>query len=349
MNRESPERDEEEPGLALDAAEETVVETADGDEAAAEMAQEAEGDGDVVGATDSEAAIEAIAATDADEEVANEESEREAEKLLEARVEAMLFSSEMPLPAPRLCELLRAEKREVLEAIDRLNVFYGDTGRAFRISGIAGGFQMVTTSEHGEVLSQLQKERVPSRLSQAALETLSIIAFKQPVTRAEVDAIRGVTASDRVLRHLIERKVVRIAGRAEAPGRPLLYGTTREFLSYFGLERLTDLPRPDELKALLAGDFPDEAVARSGLLEEDELADTDTGDSEGGASGESDAAPEFDESSDEEEAVDELDRLYDDEEDDADGDDSPHDEPPLEPSLSHSGEESDDRDGAAAP
>jgi segregation and condensation protein B len=122
------------------------------------------------------------------------------------------------------------------------------------------------------VLSKLHADRIPSRLSRAALETLAIIAFKQPVTRAEVDAIRGVSASDRVLRHLLERKTIRIAGRAEAPGRPLLYGTTREFLEYFGLASLSDLPRTDELEALLAGDRP---AAATSLFEDEEEVELD--------------------------------------------------------------------------
>jgi segregation and condensation protein B len=172
----------------------------------------------------------------------------------------VLFSSEIPLPVRRLTELTSCAKGDVLAAIDRLNVFYAETNRAFRIAELAGGFQMVTTPEHAETLGALHKERVPSRLSRAALETLSIIAFKQPATRAEIDAIRGVSASDRVLRNLIERKLVRIAGRAELPGRPLLYGTTREFLAYFGLASVSDLPRTDELNALLEGRVNEEAA-----------------------------------------------------------------------------------------
>jgi len=267
-----------------------------------------------------------------------EPTEAEAERTLEARVEALLFSSEVPLPAARLAGLLRAEKRDVLEAVDRLNMFYGETRRAFRITAIAGGFQMVTTTEHADVLVQLQKDRVPSRLSQAALETLAIIAFKQPVTRAEIDAIRGVTASDRVLRHLIDRKVVRIAGRSEAVGRPLLYGTTREFLAYFGLEKLTDLPRPDELAALLAGEFPAEAAPGGILAEFDaELHGELSAD-------EVDEADEADAAAAPQESV----RDPHDESDLFETDDSADEESSFEPSVSHSGEESDDRDGASS-
>ena len=173
---------------------------------------------------------------------------------LDASLEALLFSCEEPMTAMRLAQMLGVRKGEVLEIIDHLNVFYGEHHRSFRIVPLAGGFQLVTTPDHAELLGRLHKEKVASKLSRAALETLSIIAFKQPVTRAELDAIRGVSASDGVIRHLMERSLVRIAGRAEAPGRPLLYGTTREFLAAFGLHAVTDLPRTDELAALLAGE-----------------------------------------------------------------------------------------------
>jgi segregation and condensation protein B len=171
---------------------------------------------------------------------------------VDLQVEALLFSSEVPLPARRLADLTGQPRGQILEAVDHLNVHYAETQRSFRIVEIAGGYQMVTTPQFAGVLAELHRERIPARLSQAALETLAIIAFRQPVTRAEIDRIRGVSASDGVLRHLLERKVVRIAGRAEAPGRPLLYGTTSEFLGYFGLPSLGDLPRREELEAMLA-------------------------------------------------------------------------------------------------
>jgi len=200
--------------------------------------------------------------------VSSEASAEPAPPSLDAILEAVLFTSETPVPVARLAEIAGVSKGEALEAIDRLNVFYAETSRAFRIQPLAGGFQLVTNREFAPFLSRLHAERVAPKLSRAALETLAIIAFKQPVSRAEIDAIRGVTASDRVLRHLLERKAVRIAGRAEAPGRPLLYGTTREFLSYFGLSNLSDLPRSDELAALLAGDRPPEDDAVEEGLEE---------------------------------------------------------------------------------
>jgi segregation and condensation protein B len=184
---------------------------------------------------------------------ASDDSPADAGDSLACAVEALLFSSEIPLTTERLASLTGAVKRDLLAAVDHLNVFYAETGRVFRISSLAGGFQLVTLPEHAELLSRLHKDGVPTRLSRAALETLAIVAFKQPVTRGEVDQLRGVTGSDGVLRNLLERKLVRIAGRAQVPGRPLLYATTKEFLSYFGLAALDDLPRTAEIEALLAG------------------------------------------------------------------------------------------------
>jgi segregation and condensation protein B len=220
---------------------------------------------------------------------------------LDSIIEAILFTSETPMTAVRLAEITETTRGEALEAIDRLNVFYAESSRAFRIAPIAGGFQMVTSAQFARVLSKLHAERVPTRLSRAALETLAIIAFKQPVTRAEIDAIRGVSASDRVLRHLLERKAVRIAGRAEAPGRPLLYGTTREFLTYFGLSSLSDLPRSEELDALLAGDRApredalEDALEDSAGAESEEAANRATGSASPDPEGEESLAETYEE------------------------------------------------------
>ncbi|MAF27230.1 MAG: SMC-Scp complex subunit ScpB, partial [Gemmatimonadetes bacterium] len=184
-------------------------------------------------------------------------------------VEALLFSCEIPLAPRRLADLCGAERKDVLRAIDELNLAYAESGRVFRIVALAGGFRMVTVSGFSELLTRLHKEKIPSRLSRAALETLSIVVFKQPATRAEIDAIRGVTSTDSVLRHLLERKLVRIAGRADAPGRPLLYTTTREFLVYFGLENVSDLPGTAELESLLAGELPEGTLTENGAASEE--------------------------------------------------------------------------------
>ncbi len=164
---------------------------------------------------------------------------------LTARIEALLISSDRPLSEARLSALLglpgKGTAQQVKDAIDELNESYQSTQRAFVIERLAGGWQIMTKSEYGDLLAQLHADRQQSRLSQAALETLSIIAYRQPVMRAEIEAIRGVGCGE-VLRGLLERRLVKITGRAEELGRPMLYGTTQEFLKVFGLAGLDDLP-----------------------------------------------------------------------------------------------------------
>lgn len=173
-------------------------------------------------------------------------------------VEAILTASDTPVTTGKLADLVGRETgaKEVRRYIDDLNEVYVKTGRAFRISEVAGGFQYSVHHEFAPWIRRLFQER-PARLSQAALEVLSIVAFKQPITKAEVEHIRGV-ASDGVLRHLIEKGLVRIAGRSDGVGRPLLYGTARDFLKFFGLKTLADLPRIREIEDLLK-DEGDEA------------------------------------------------------------------------------------------
>jgi len=164
---------------------------------------------------------------------------------LTLRVEAILVSSDRALSDARLIELLglptKGGKSRLREAIDGLNETYASSNRAFRIEPLAGGWQMMTQPAFGPLLTRLHQVRQSSKLSQAALETLSIVAYRQPIMRAEIEAIRGV-ASGEVLRGLMERRLVKIVGRAEELGRPMLYGTTKEFLEVFGLANLEDLP-----------------------------------------------------------------------------------------------------------
>lgn len=161
-------------------------------------------------------------------------------------LEALLFASDVPLEAERIREVLDltdvAEARAVVEALQaRLDA----APRALWVTEVGGGFRMVTRPEMAPWLVRLARARTRARLSRPALETLAIIAYRQPVSRPEVDAIRGVS-SEGVLDSLLERRLVRIAGRKEAPGRPFLYETTREFLVAFGLRDLGDLPRVEE-------------------------------------------------------------------------------------------------------
>ena len=164
---------------------------------------------------------------------------------LTQRVEALLFASERSLSETKMKTVLGIEDEDAIKqiksAIDALNKSYDDGARAFRIERIAGGYRVMTREELAPLVSRLHAERQQQKLSQAALETLSIIAYRQPVMRAEIEVIRGVACGD-VLRGLMDRRLVKIVGRAEELGRPMLYGTTREFLNIFGLANLNDLP-----------------------------------------------------------------------------------------------------------
>ncbi len=163
------------------------------------------------------------------------------------RVEAVLVTSERPVREARLVEATELSAADVRAAIASLNDTYEDSNRVFRITAVADGWQMLTLPEVAPVLARLLAARQQARLSQAAMETLSIIAYRQPVLRAEIEAIRGVACGE-VLRGLLERRLIRIAVRAEELGRPMLYGTTREFLRIFGLSGIDDLPEVDGLQ-----------------------------------------------------------------------------------------------------
>jgi len=177
-------------------------------------------------------------------------------------IEALLIAADEPLSASRIASVLNdAGAKEVRDFVDDLNAEYVETGRSFRITEVAGGFQFMVHAEFGPWVRRLMRDRSSARLSQASLETLAIVAFKQPIIRAEVEHIRGVNI-DGVMRNLMEKNLIRIAGRSEAPGRPLLYGTTRDFLKHFGLKTLSDLPKLRELEDLVA-ERPEEAEGES--------------------------------------------------------------------------------------
>ncbi|GJQ26456.1 MAG: hypothetical protein HBSAPP02_14880 [Phycisphaerae bacterium] len=183
-------------------------------------------------------------------------------------VEAILFATDSPLPAAKIAKILGVgDAREVRGHIAALNQLYADMGLSFRINEIAGGFQMLTLPAFNAWLSKLLRTRDETRLTPAALETLAIVAYKQPVTRADVESIRGVAAGD-VLNRLREMNLVKIVGRAEDLGRPMLYGTTKRFLEVFGLASLEELPQVEALRGgAAAAPPPREPVgspARSG-------------------------------------------------------------------------------------
>jgi segregation and condensation protein B len=164
-------------------------------------------------------------------------------------LEAMLMGTQHPLTAGRLAELMELEStRPIRKAIKALNQQYSDTDRSFRIEQVAGGYQILTLPRYGEVLKRLHQREIDAKLTKAALETLAIIAYKQPILRADIEAIRGVACGETV-RSLMEKHLVKIAGRAEVPGRPILYGTTKRFLELFGLNSTKDLPQSEDKAA----------------------------------------------------------------------------------------------------
>jgi segregation and condensation protein B len=181
-------------------------------------------------------------------------------------VEAVILSSPEPISAARVAELLpRCNPSQVRAIVRDLNEEYTERHSAFEIWEVAGGFQMRSLPEFAPYLRQIQKTR-PLRLSQAALETLAIVAYRQPVTRAELEQVRGVDVGA-VLRSLLERDLIRVAGHREVPGRPIVYATARRFLEVFGLSKLGDLPALREVTELGAGEDEDLAGSELALPE----------------------------------------------------------------------------------
>lgn len=175
-------------------------------------------------------------------------------------VEALVFAAKEPLTISQIkviCQgegpqayLHNLEADEIIESINELNAEYEKTEKPYRIVQIAGGYQFSTLPMYAEWLGRLYKEQSRRKLSQSGIETLAIVSYKQPITKADIETIRGVNC-DYVLKTLLEKELVTVVGRAHAPGRPLLYGTTREFLKHFGLNEITDLPRPREIEEIL--------------------------------------------------------------------------------------------------
>lgn len=183
-------------------------------------------------------------------------------------IEALIFVSESPLKADRIAEILELKKSDIKEELAALQSEYGEAGRGILLEEVADGFQFRTRQECADVIQKLVKTR-PFRFSRAALETLAIIAYRQPVTRAEVEYLRGVDSGG-VFKTLLEKQLIRILGKKDVPGRPLIYGTSKEFLEFFGLRDLSALPTLKEFSDL-----------SSELAESTEQADgSDSADSE---------------------------------------------------------------------
>lgn len=169
---------------------------------------------------------------------------------LTAILEALLFVAGEPLTVARLASIIGSvSKAEVEQALSIFQTELNRESRGIQLVQVAGGYRLVTKADYAPWLKRLDKAKATQRLSRSALESLAIIAYKQPLVRAEIEEIRGVETSG-VIRTLLERKLVRIVGRKEVPGRPIMYGTTKFFLEHFGLQDLTQLPPLREFKEL---------------------------------------------------------------------------------------------------
>jgi segregation and condensation protein B len=178
-----------------------------------------------------------------------------------AMIEAALVAADEPLSAKRLAAAAGlADAAEARRLVTRLRALYDADGTAFQVEEVAGGYQLLTRPEYHPWLARLQRASPELRLTSAARETLAVVAYRQPITRADVEAVRGVQCGD-VLGQLMEKGLVRIAGRDESLGRPMLYATTKKFLQLYGLKSLRELPRAQGLTAPKAKKKPEGGVA----------------------------------------------------------------------------------------
>jgi segregation and condensation protein B len=232
------------------------------------------------------------AAKVADVEAMKSQMEAIGARELKAILEAVLFVSPEPVPVARLMSIVGTlSKTEVVQALDILTHDLDQAGRGIQLVQVAGGYRLVTKQEYGPWLKRMEKAKMAQKLSRSALESLAIVAYKQPLVRSEIEEIRGVETSS-VLRTLCERKLVRIVGRKDVPGRPIMYGTTKFFLEHFGLQDLSQLPPLREFKELgeseqallpieeeslvaVETSYPEELPVTSGLAE-DEAFDAET-------------------------------------------------------------------------
>ena len=180
------------------------------------------------------------------------------DRIYNSIIEALIFSSDDSLGSAEIINAIRGIDGEDIEitakdienVVDQLNIKYSEGNQSFRIVKVANGYLFATSEEYAKYVGYLSSEKTRRRLSPAALETLSIIAYKQPMTKPELETIRGVN-SDHIISSLLEKNLITIKGRSESIGRPLLYATTDEFLKYFGLNTLSDLPKPRELEEIM--------------------------------------------------------------------------------------------------
>ncbi len=190
---------------------------------------------------------------------------------LSSVIEALIFASEEPISSEKIRsiiveneEQIEIDENTVADFVEKLNQRYDENGLSFRIERLAGGYTFVTQSKYHYWLSVSQHENAFRKLSQSAIESLAIVAYRQPITKPEVDQIRGVD-SGYIIRQLMEKALIEVSGRADSPGKPLLYRTTKHFLRHFGLNSVQDLPKPREIEEILKDD--DMAEHRQLLLE----------------------------------------------------------------------------------
>ena len=190
---------------------------------------------------------------------------------LSAVVEALIFASPEPMEPKKLIEIigegdeqLLIDEETISGYVEKLNDRYEENGFSFRVEFVGGGYTFITSPKYHRWLSIYQHQNAYRRLSQSAIETLAIVAYRQPITKPEVDQIRGVD-SGYILRQLMEKMLIKVAGRAESPGKPLLYKTTKNFLQHFGINSVDELPKPREIEEILKDD--DMAEHRQLLIE----------------------------------------------------------------------------------
>lgn len=206
-------------------------------------------------------------------------------------IEALIFASDEPLPHSEIIKAIKEidgddtqiSNDDVESAVEKLNNKSSENDSAFKILHIANGFLYATNPEYSKYVGFLSSEKSKRRLSQAALETLSIIAYKQPITKPEIEQIRGVN-SDYMMNILLEKNLITIKGRAETVGRPLLYTTTSEFLKYFGLGKITDLPKPREIDEIMQDADFIEQKRRIMMNEIEEIVENEVNEGDDGTS-----------------------------------------------------------------
>jgi len=178
-------------------------------------------------------------------------------------VEGLVFASDTPISEQKISSIIEeVSPGEAKKMINQLNTEYARSKRGFLIDRVAGGFQVRTRKDLAPWIAKLFKGRIKTRLSQAGLESLAIIVFKQPISRVEIDAIRGVNSGG-VLKNLLERNLINIAGRSDGPGKAILYGTTKEFLNYLGINDVKELPKLKEIEEIMGKLDAAEGVAEN--------------------------------------------------------------------------------------